>query len=460
MPRWNSCNILQVAFDASRLWQFEAKGNFKLNRETRVAGELPIPPGLAAKSWSTFWQPKLNVAWLPPGAVFLRVVELPKGPFEETVAMVELQLEKLSPLPVTQIVWTIHVLPQAAGDVQTVVVVIAARAAVEEFLGQLEKKQFLADRLETPMLDQLEAMSASGDGAWIWAAATGDARSALVAWWHGGVLRGVNFLLLPSTGDRAAILKSQLAQLTWAAELDGWLTGKPDWHLVADGVAAAEWEALLRNAFGEPVKVTPPLSAAELAARTVRRVAQSAQAQPSATLLPADFSTRYWEQFRDRLWLHGLYAAGVAYLVFVAFYFSVVQVRSYQFGKVQQQVAAIAGSYTNAMQLQSRYAVLSQRGTLKFAALDCWKLVADNLPDGVTLQRFGFGSGETLTLAGTAPSDQLQALDGFSGALSKANGSDGKPMFNKNSEPMGYRVYNNMVDWNLTLQLLQKDKLK
>ena len=41
--------------------------------------------------------------------------------------MVELQLEKLSPMPVTQIVWSIQVLPHAEGNLQTVIVMIVAR---------------------------------------------------------------------------------------------------------------------------------------------------------------------------------------------------------------------------------------------------------------------------------------------------------------------------------------------
>ena len=460
MPRWNICNIFHAAFDSHRLWQFEAKGNFKLNREARLATELPLPSNLVAKSWNALWQPKLNVAWLPAGTVFLRVIELPKGPFDETVAMVELQLEKLSPMPVAQIVWTIHALPQTAGDVQTVIVVMAARSVVEEFLGRLEGKNFLADRLETPMLDQLEAMSGLGDGGWIWAAANGDPRSALVAWWHGGVLRGVNLILLPATGDRAANLKSQLAQLAWHGELEGWLTGKPDWHLVADGVAAAEWEALLRKALDAPVHVVPPLGAADLAARTARRVAQSSHEHLSAALLPAESSSRYREQFRDRLWLHGLYAAGVGYLIFLAFYFGMTEIRGMQFSKVQQDVAALAGSYTNAIQLQARYGVLSERENLKFAALNCLKQVADNLPEGITLERFGFGSGDTLTLAGNASLDQESALNDFSRALQKAKTDDGRPVFNQNSEPPGISVSGGQVTWRLTLKLLQQDTLK
>ncbi|HEV2454512.1 MAG TPA: hypothetical protein VGY98_09630 [Verrucomicrobiae bacterium] len=457
MPRWKFCNILHTAFDSSRLWQYEAKGNFKLQREARLGDKLPMPANLVAKSWNTLWQPKLNVAWLPAGTVFLRVIELPKGPFEETVAMVELQLEKLSPQPVAQIVWTIHTMPQPAGEVQTVIVVMAARSAVEEFLGHLEGKNFMPDRLETPMLDQLEATSGLGDGAFIWAAAMGDPRSALVAWWYGGILRGVHFILLPSTGDRAANLKTQLAQLVWHGELEGWLTAKPAWHLIADGVAAAEWEALLRTALDEPVKVTAPLPAGDLAVRTARRAAQSLD-HPVASLLPPEHSNRYREQYRDRLWLHGLYAAGLLYLAYVAFYFGMTQIRSMQYDKLQGQVGALTASYNNAMQLQAQFAVLQQRQTLKFAALDCWKTVADNLPEGVTLERFGFGS-EILSLAGSAPQDQIQSLDNFGSSLQKAKNSDGQAMF-KPSEPMGMRMYLDKVDWNLTLKLAQNDSVQ
>lgn len=457
MPRWNSCNVLQLLPGANRLWQLDAKGN--LHRDLRAAGDLPLPGNLVGKSWSTIWQPKLNIAWLPAESIFLRVVELPKSAFDETMAMVELQLEKLSPMPVAQIVWTIHVLPQqASGELQTLVVVIAERRAVEQFLGKLEEKKFLADRLEAPMLDQLEAVSATEDGAWIFPSAMGNPQAALLAWCSGGTLRNVSFVLLPAEGDRAANLKGQLAQLVWAGELEGWATQTPQWHLVAEGVAAAEWEGLLKQILSEPVKVLPPLSAAELASRTARRAAQAA-ANPMASLLPAEFSTRYREQFRDRLWLHGLYAAGVLYVLFVAFYFSATTLRSYQASNVQQQVAALSDDYTNTMQLKARYAILQQRQNLKFAALDCWKLVADNLPQGITLQRFSFGDGRTVGLFGNAAQDQVESLFTFNTDLQKAK-VNGQPEFTTGGEPLTYRTYQNEVTWNFSLPLQNAEKSK
>ena len=67
---------------------------------------------LVPKTWRSLWQKKLNVAWLPGDSVFLRVVHLPKSAPEETRSMVELQLERLATIPVTQLVWSLQVLPQ------------------------------------------------------------------------------------------------------------------------------------------------------------------------------------------------------------------------------------------------------------------------------------------------------------------------------------------------------------
>jgi hypothetical protein len=456
MARWQLCNILHVGADAHRLWQFDAKGGgFALKREHNGASGEPLPFNLVAKSWRSLWQPKLNVAWLPPENVFLRVIELPKISFEETLAMVELQMEKLSPLPVAQIVWMVHGLQQTTGDLQTVIVVIAARHAVEEFLGKLEGQGYLTDRLEAPMLDELEATPATEDGAWIYPAAFAGQNVALVAWRCGGTLRNLSFIVLSPTGDRAKSLKDQLAQLTWAGELEGWLTAPPTWHLIADGAVATEWESVLLASLGEPVQVTQPLPVAELAARTARR---STQTSVPATLLPREFSTSYHQQFVDRLWLRGLVATGILYAVCVVIYLCATQVLGYRTHQVEQQVAAWSGSYTNALQLKARYDVLNKRQDLKYAALDCWKIVAEQLPAGISLQRMSFADGEKLSLNGTVPSDQIaQITDHFYDAVRKAR-LNGQPMFDTSGgEDLTYRQQgNNSMSWYFSLALAHK----
>ncbi len=451
MARWQFCNILHVDTGACHLWQFDTKTDgCTLNREQAVAVGEPLPFNLVAKSWRSLWQTQLNVAWLPPENVFLRVIELPKSNFAETLAMVELQLEKLSPLPVTQVVWMIHVLPAKTTELQTVIVVIAARHAVEEFLGKLEGQGYLADRLEVPLLDELEATAVTEDGAWIYPAASAGQSVALVAWWFSGTLRNLSFVVMSPTGDRAKNLKDQLAQLAWAGELEGWLTAAPVWHLVAAGEIASEWGGVLLASQGEPVPVTPPLPFAELAARTARRATQS---DASSTLLPLEFSTRYHQQFVDRLWLRGLAATGILYAVAVLIYFCATTVLGYQVSRVAKQVSALNGSYTNAMQLKARYEVLKQRQDLKYAALDCWKIVAEQLPAGLTLERLSFANGQQLSLNGTvAQNDLTQITDHFYDAVRKAQ-QNGQPMFESGEVPMFHSMANNSVSWQFTLKL-------
>ncbi|HZV34120.1 MAG TPA: hypothetical protein VFB72_06040, partial [Verrucomicrobiae bacterium] len=123
--RWTSANILAVGAGARRLWNFSSgKNGFMVAQQASVPVGQPLPAKLVARDWRnlSFLQPKLNVAWLPVEEVFLRVAHLPVSNFDETLSMVELQLEKLSPLPVTQVVWTVHILPQVVDNLQTIII--------------------------------------------------------------------------------------------------------------------------------------------------------------------------------------------------------------------------------------------------------------------------------------------------------------------------------------------------
>jgi hypothetical protein len=189
----------------------------------------------------------------------------------------------------------------------------------------------------------------------------------------------------------------------------------------------------------------------ELAAHTARRAV--AAAGGNAVLMPAEFPARYREQFFDRLWLHGLFATGILYVTCVAVYFSATFFLGIQTTKVEQQAADLGGSYTNVLQLKARYAVLKERQDLKYAALDCWKLVADLLPPGITLQRFSFGDGRRLSLNGTVAADQITAITDFYDALRKAQ-LNGQPMFNaEGGDQLTYRSSGSQATWNFSLDL-------
>ena len=462
MARWHSCNVLHTGPTVRRLWQFDARSpDFTLERELAATDGQPLPTHIVAKSWRSLWQPRLNVAILPPESVFLRVIHLPESNFAETLAMVELQLEKLSPIPVTQVVWSLLQLPAGsapvaadatAGRLQTVVVILAERKAVEEFLGVLEGQGYLADRLELGALDQLQVTPVTEDGAWIYPGVWGGTNTALVAWWYGRTLQNLNFLSLPVAGDRAAGLKEQLTQMTWAGELEGWLTGPPAWNLVAAQADVTEWESPLNEALSELVTVSAPVTPAALAALTARR---ATQADPKANLLPPEYAIRYRQSFVDRLWLRGLLAIGAVYMAGVLIYFAALSVQMYRVGGVETKVKNLGPSYTNAIQLRERYQVLKTRQELKFAALDCWKATAELLPDTVTLDGFSLVDGRKLTLNGSAPSDQVSEVLNFIKAMRKTTVS-GRPLFDA-SVGDGFNSRMNpggtTVSWNFSLEL-------
>ena len=450
----DSCNVLQTGPDARHLWQFDARNNrFALIRaQTTPAGE-PLPAKAVSKDWRSLFQHKLNIAWLPPEHVFLRVAQFPKSEFNETLAMVELQLEKLSPMPVAQIAWSVQVLPQTVGDLQTVIVIIVARNVVEEFLGQLEGQNYLADRLELPILDQLQATTITQDGAWIYPGGPGGLNTALVAWWYGGVLQQLDLVHLPPA-NRPASLKEQLMQMAWAGELEGWLAAPPRWHLVADASTAGEWEPALSEGLEQPIELIPPLAAAELAALTARR---SSHAPQNGNLLPAEFSTRYQQQFIDRLWMRGLLAVGALYIAGVVIYLIGLQFMLFKTRSAEGDVAERGPSYTNAIQLKARYQVLKDRQELKYAALNCWNVTAKLMPVSLTLETMNFSDGRRLTLSGTAPSEGVRELNSFEGAMRKWTDADGQQLFDPlKGENMIYRANgpgSATVSWNFTLEL-------
>ncbi len=454
MARLHSCNVLQAEGDLRHLWQFSAGHKFNLLRdEARLPNEPPLPAKLIAKDWQTLFQPRLNVAWLPAEKVFLRALQLPKADFAETQSMVELQLEKLSPLPVAQVVWTFELLPHSAGDMQTAIVIIVARHFVEEFLGQLEGQGYLADRLELPIVDQLQATDVQEDGVWIYPG-VGGPFSCLVAWWYDRVLQNVSLLNLPPNEQRGTLLQNQLTQMIWAGELEGWLHSPPRFHLVAEGERVEAWKAFFPAE--QMVEVVPSAPQHELAAMTARRATSN---EPRVSMLPPEFTTRYRQQFVDRLWMRSLGAAVIVYLAGLLIYFGLVQFANWQLGRVQDQVVALGPTYTNALQLKERVKVLQDQMELQFAALDCYKAIADYLPTEVMLDSLNFEKGRKLTLTGSASSDDVSKVYDFNGALMKAMDRTQKQrLFTKVSPPnISPRPGANQSGWTFSCDLKRTD---
>ena len=455
-PRWASCNVLQtVGNDTRHLWIFDAgKNGFSLDRDQVLPVDGPLPASVVARDWHGLIQPKLNLALLPFDKVFLRVIQLPVSEFDETLSMVELQMEKLSPLPVTQVAWSVQVLPHTLDNLQTVVVIIAAREYVEECLGRLEAQGFQADRLELPILDQLLATPITGDGAWLYPAPAGENHAALVAWWYGGVLRHLGLLNVSAGPQSAETLKEQLTQMAWSGELEGWLTGPPNWQLVATEAVAATWQPLFRAWLGQPVEVTAPLSEPELAALTANR---AARAEPRSTILPVEYSARYRSQFVDRLWMRALGAVLAIYLMGVMLFMAALTWQKSSADNLVNKAAAMSQRYTNALRLGNQLQILRDREALKFASLDCWKITAELLPTGFNMESFDFKDGRSLRLHGSASQDLGNKVAAFGDELRKYKTDDGQLFFSSVDPGKTQLTPNGMVEWSFSAELARTE---
>jgi hypothetical protein len=144
----------------------------------------------------------------------------------------------------------------------------------------------------------------------------------------------------------------------------------------------------------------------------------------------------------------------------VLVYFARLEVELYRTSAVEQQVANLGPIYTNALQLKAKFEVLADRQELKFAALNCWKTVAELLPDGVTLEGFSFSEGRKLTLSGTAPKDQALRLLDFDTDIRKVV-VKGQPLFDANTgDHVTYRdSAGGNVTWSCVLELKRSEAL-
>ena len=452
MARWHSCNIFQPDKHGRHLWQFHLGGErLKLAHQEIKGPADPLNAKLITKDWQTLYQKKLNVACLPPDKLFLRAVQIPAADFNEARSMVELQLEKLSPIPVQQIVWSFELLPSHDGPLRTAIVIVAPRDYVEAFLGKIEEQGYLADRLEIPFLDQLTATKITGSGAWIYPGFGADQRVCLVAWWYDGVLQNLSLINVPPDPEAGRYLREQLAQMAWAGELEGWLTSPPRWHLVATPEQTVTWEPWLRED-GTAVDVIAPVPPAELAVLTAHRATRS---EPRENLLPPEYLLRYRQRFIDRIWMRALGAVVMVLVFGTLIYMGALQYLRYQVSGVETTYAAQSAGYTNAMKLKAEVEVMQDQLDLQYAALECWKAVATLLPSELTLQGVNFHGGKALTVFGTGPADaSSKALD-YNEALRQFVFKD-EPLFTKVETPHLSTTPGGMR-WNLNAELKRKD---
>jgi hypothetical protein len=171
------------------------------------------------------------------------------------------------------------------------------------------------------------------------------------------------------------------------------------------------------------------------------------------SLLPQDFAARYRQQFVDGLWMRGLVAVLSAYIIGVLIYFGALYVLKMKYYRVKQDLGSISGSYTNAIKDAEQIKILVARQELKYKALDCWKAVAESLPDSITLEHFYFQRAK-IELRGTVVTEDQDTVNKFNEDLRHmANPNEpNQPLFSQVAPPF-QQTRGNVTDWRFTCDL-------
>ena len=157
--------------------------------------------------------------------------------------------------------------------------------------------------------------------------------------------------------------------------------------------------------------------------------------------------------------MRSLFAIAGIYTIGVAIYLIALGFANYRTSRVEQQVADLGRSYTNALQLDKKLSILKERQDLKYAALDCYRAVAELMPETLTLEGCNFSDGRRFTLNGKAPPDQVQQLYTFESELRKYPLPNGQQLFDafKTEIPTIRKINETTVNWSMGLELKRSE---
>ena len=469
-------NFLIPGVVTHRIHQFECVGaDFKAPRSQDCTIHQKPKENWSVKDYRNLLRQKVNVSWASVEDVFLKVIHLPGESPEELRMMVELQLEKISPVPLAQLVWDIQVLPDPVPLPMperdpahpeevlnpmyryAVVVLMAERTAIENLLALLEESAFHADRIELPFLHEILQSPGTRDGLYIYPMRSGSRNLAVTAWWTQGQLQNIDMIYLPVDETWKTIFPIQLNQVIWAGQLAGWLKEQFSWTLVVpaeddEALPIADWNTLLTDLYGEG-KFDKRMTEPEMARLNCSLICSG----PTANLLPPEFAGTYRQKYVDKLWLQGITAAVAAYLIFCLVYFGGATFADFQNSRAEAKIQLLNGDYQTALKLREQLDLLQLQHSLKFAALDCYRLTAELLPPELKLTRFNFNGGADISYVGEAPSEQIGAVTTFNEQLSRAltYGDNPVPFFKKVNPPTSVQKAGapDTLTWRFTCEL-------
>ena len=336
---------------------------------------------------------------------------------------------------------------------QTVLVMIAERGVVEDRLDELEAVNYLADRVEVPLLRELVPGEPREDGAHIQLVQGADSVLALVSWWFDGRLRDVNSFNLPDTAASRDALVEKINSIALAGEVAGWMPDEPACHLTKRGDVAGDWNAALAKCFGR-IREVEPMSEVDLATAAVEFAARTT----APGLMLEDYSARNRQRFQDGLWMQGIKGAVALMLIGLLGFYVYGSMLKGTLDEKQELVTVRSNQYNGALLLKAKVETLEKQKALKYAALEAWHKVSTGLPGELKFTELAFASGRTLDgntsrelrISGAADAGKATLIDDYQEALTRMERSDGKALFSSvRAETIRQDTRKNQTVWSL-----------
>lgn len=391
------------------------------------------------------WQKALRIACLPPQRVFLRVVELPPCSSEEIRSMLELQIDVLSPLPASEVLWSYAELPTNPAKGRRVLLVIVPAQQLQHAIAQCEELGFAPDRVDFPCLMPLLDPPSSPDLVRVWLWPADKVQVLICGFWNKGELVFSMLAVFSQLSESVALIQGLFQQAVWAGEIEGWLPHMPRWQLIcrAEDLDLLK-DALVRIVGGE-IEFEPLPEIKTLAGRTAAACWQ-------LNLLPPEKQQQLLARRRRRALIFLGEAILLAYLVVIIALLAVSNVRQFRVDSLRQRVRFLQDAYTNAIALKAQVDLLRRQSSLRFSALECLRVVSSYLPPEMQLEQFRFQEGNLLVLFGTVPADRQERVTAFNETLSKAE-VNGRRLFRSVTTKSIRQVGSGPASWQIECEL-------